>query len=115
MARITSIRDSTLFVSDDFFTCYPKGTLIYPLERIRVSRNGTTLEVHRETASGAGIFPREFASTAKPGDSVEFKVRSLDHESGQIAYALTFVAEAPGRTRMKLARRSDQTVFVRGF
>lgn len=114
-ARIRSISDSTLYMSDDFFAHYPKGTLIYPLERIRIARNGSTLEVHRETASGSPVFPRHFIPTSKPGDSLEFKVRSLDHETGQIGYALTFVAEAPGRTKMKLVRRSEQTVFVRGF
>jgi prepilin-type N-terminal cleavage/methylation domain-containing protein len=114
-ARITSIRGNILYVGNDFFAYYPKGTLIYPLERIRIARNGTTLEVHRETAAGAPVFPREFVPTSKPGDSLEFKVRSLDHETGQIGYALTFVGEAPGRTHMKLVRRSEQTVFVRGF
>lgn len=115
VARIRNISDSSLFVSDDFFANYPKGTLIFPLERIRITRNGTTLEVMRETASGAAVFPRTFVPTERPGDSLEFKVRSLDHETGQIAYALTFVATAPGRDKTKLIRRSEQTVFVRGF
>jgi prepilin-type N-terminal cleavage/methylation domain-containing protein len=114
-ARITSVRGNILYVGNDFFAHYPKGTLIYPLERIRIARNGTTLEVHRETASGSPVFPRTFTPTSKPGDSLEFKVRSLDHETGQIGYALTFVAEAPGRSNLKLVRRSEQTVFVRGF
>lgn len=115
VVRITSIRDSSLYVTNDLFTYYPKGTLIYPLERIRISRNQQTLLVVRETAAGVPIFPRDFTPTSKPGDSLEFKVRSLDHESGQIAYALTFAATAPDRSKMRLVRRSEQTVFVRGF
>ena len=115
VARISSIRDSTLFVTDDFFATYPKGTLIFPLERIRITRTEQTLQVMRETASGASVFPRTFVPTARPGDSLEFKVRSLDHETGQIAYALTFVATAPGRDKTRLIRRSEQTVLVRGF
>lgn len=115
VARISSIRDSTLFVRDDFFATYPKGTLIFPLERIRISRTGAALQVVRETASGQPVFPREFVPTSHPGDSLEFKVRGLNHATGQIAYALTFGAVAPDRSRTRLVRRSEQTVFVRGF
>jgi hypothetical protein len=118
VARIVSIRDSALHVANPFFVPYPKGTLIYPLERIRISRapqDGTLLEVVRETASGAPIFPRRFAPTSRPGDSLEFKVRSVDFVTGQIAYALTFVATSPTRGKSMLVRRSEQTVFVRGF
>jgi hypothetical protein len=118
VARITSIRDSALYVADRFFAPYPKGTLIYPLERIRISLardDETTLEVIRETASGSPIFPRTFTPTAKPGDSLEFKVRSVDVVTGQVAYALTFAATSPTREKARLVRRSEQTVFVRGF
>lgn len=115
VARITSIGGNFLSVADNFFAPYPKGTLIFPLERIRIRRQGATLEVHRETASGTTMFARDFVPTARPGDSLEFKVRSVDHETGQLGYALTFVGESPGRSRMKLVRRSEQTVFVRGF
>lgn len=116
-ARITAIRDSTLHVANDFFTYYPKGTLVYPLERIRIAKDpgSAVLRVLRETASGGAIFPRDFMPTSKPGDSLEFKVRSMDHETGQISYALTFAATAPDRSRMRLVRRSEQTISVRGF
>jgi hypothetical protein len=116
VARITSIRGDALYVGNDFFAPYPKGTLIYPLERIRIARlDNSTLEVHRETAAGRPIFPRSFVPTSRPGDSLEFKVSGLDHVSGQIAYVLTFVATSPTQEKMKLVRRSAQTVSVRGF
>lgn len=117
VARVASIRDSTLTVANDFFAYYPKGTLVYPLERIRITKEPKTavLRVLRETASGGAIFPRDFMPTAKPGDSLEFKVRSMDQENGQISYALTFAATAPDRSKMRLVRRSEQTVSVRGF
>ena len=120
VARITSIRGSTLYVSNDLFAYYPKGTLIYPLERIRIARDkqSQTLLVVRETASGTPIFPRDFTPSskpAKPGDSLDFKVRSVNHEAGLVAYSLTFAARAPDRSKMRLIRRSEQTVSVRGF
>lgn len=117
VARITGIRDSTLQVADDFFTYYPKGTLVYPLERIRIAKDprAAVLRVLRETAAGGAIFPRDFMPTAKPGDSLAFKVMSMDQETGQISYALTFAATAPGKSKMRLVRRSEQTVSVRGF
>jgi prepilin-type N-terminal cleavage/methylation domain-containing protein len=117
VARITAIRDSTITVANDFFTYYPKGTLVYPLERIRIAKDPRTavLQVMRETASGGAIFPRDFMPTARPGDSLEFNVRSMDQETGLISYALTFAATAPDRSRMRLVRRSEQTVSVRGF
>lgn len=117
VARITSIRGSTLHVANDLFAFYPKGTLAYPLERIRIARDrqSPTLAVVRESAGGTPIFPRRFVPTSRPGDSLEFKVRSLDHDAGQISYALTFAAKAPGRSKQALVRRSEQTVSVRGF
>ena len=36
VARIVSINDSMLTVENDFFAPYPKGTLIFPLERVRI-------------------------------------------------------------------------------
>lgn len=117
VARITSIRGTTLYVANDLFAFYPKGTLAYPLERIRISRDQKTqaLAVVRESAGGTLIFPRRFVPTSRPGDSLEFKVRFLDHDAGQISYALTFAAKATGKSGKTLVRRSEQTVSVRGF
>lgn len=117
VARVTAIRGGAIHVANDLFAFYPKGTLAYPLERIRIARDPGTqaLTVARESAGGGLIFPRTFVPTSRPGDSLEFKVRSLDHEAGQITYALTFAARAPDRSKMRLIRRSEQTVSVRGF
>jgi prepilin-type N-terminal cleavage/methylation domain-containing protein len=114
VARVASVRDSAVFVENDFFAYYPKGTLIFPLERVRIARGpGQTLQVAREGADGGAGFVRAFTPTSLPGDSLEFKVRSIDRQAGQVAYSLTFVART--RKNVVLARRSDQTVFVRGF
>jgi hypothetical protein len=115
VARIASIRDSTLTVENDFFAYYPKGTLIFPLERVRIFRGANqNLQVSRESADGGGAFVRDFVPSSHPGDSLEFKVKSVDRQAGQVAYSLTFAAKT-SRSQVTLARRSDQTVFVRGF
>jgi hypothetical protein len=115
VARIVSIDDSTLTVENDFFAPYPKGTLIFPLERLRIYQGpDQVLLVSRESASGAPIFVRDFEPTKHPGDSLEFKVKSVDRLAGQVAYSLTMAAKTR-RTNITLARRSEQTVFVRGF
>lgn len=114
VARIRDVRDSTVYVEDDFFTYYPKGTLIIPLERVRIYLDkGRTLLVSRERPDGGAAFVRDFTPSAHAGDSLEFKVRSVDRQAGQVDYSLTFAART--RKHMLLARRSDQTVFVRGF
>jgi hypothetical protein len=117
VARVTAVNGPHLVVANDFFATYPKGTLVVPLERIRIARRpgAAVLEVYRETAGGQPIFPRTFVPTQRPGDSLDFRVRSLDHGTGQIGYALTFAANASGRKALKLVRRSEQTVFVRGY
>lgn len=116
VARIVSVQDSVVAVENDFFAPYPKGTLIFPLERVRIFRGaGHTLNVARESANGTSIFPRDFTPTGRPGDSLVFKVDSVDRRSGQIDYSLTFLATAAGGSKARLARRSEQTVFVRGF
>jgi prepilin-type N-terminal cleavage/methylation domain-containing protein len=116
VAKIISISDSTLTVANDFFAAYPKGTLIFPLERIRFLRsNNKTLTVSREGANGAAGFVREFALTHPMGDSVDFKVTAVDWKSGQISYALCFSAKTGAPSYTVLERKSEQTVFVRGF
>jgi hypothetical protein len=113
--RVRSISDSVVTVEDDFFASYPKGTLIFPLERIRIYRDAKmVLQVSRESANGAPIFVRDFTPSNQPGDSLEFKVKSVDRQAGQLAYSLTFAAKTR-RSKITLTRKSDQTVFVRGF
>ncbi len=115
VARIVSINDSMLAVENDFFAPYPKGTLIFPLERVRIYEDAEgALQVSRESASGSPIFVRDFEASNQPGDSLEFKVKSVDRMAGQVAYSLTMAAKTR-RTNVVLARRSEQTVFVRGF
>jgi hypothetical protein len=114
VTRITGISGSTIQVANDFFAFYPKGTLIFPLERVRIFKQGQTLMVSKERPDGGAAFVRDFTPSARPGDSLEFKVRSVDRQAGQVAYSLTFAAKA-ARSQITLARRSDQTVFVRGF
>ena len=115
VARITSINDSTLSVENDFFAAYPKGTLIFPLERVRIFCGANQeLKVIRESAGGSPILTRNFEPSKHPGDSLEFKVKSVDRLAGQVAYSLTMAAKTR-RSNITLARRSDQTVFVRGF
>ncbi len=116
VANILSISDSTLNLADDFFAPYPKGTLIFPLERIRVSLvNTKTLRVSRESPNGVASFVREFTPTDHVGDSLNFKVKTVDKKAGQISYALAFTAKAGAPPHLVLARQSDQTIFVRGF
>lgn len=116
VALINSISDSTLFVSDDFFAPYPKGTLIFPLERISITLpDKQTLRVSRESANGTLAFVRNFTPSQHAGDSLDFRVKAVDREAGQIAYSLTFTAMTGAPTHTKLTRKSDQTVFVRGF
>ncbi len=116
VAAVSGIQDSILFLKDDLFATYPKMTLIFPLERITISLpDNKTLRVAREAADGSAVFVRSFVPTHLPGDSLEFRVRSVDREAGQIAYALTFVALTGPPTHALLARKSEQTVFVRGF
>ncbi|MDB5048662.1 MAG: hypothetical protein JWO30_1733 [Fibrobacteres bacterium] len=113
--KVTSIADSTLGVEDDFFASYPKGTLIFPLERIHIYRDAKqALQVARESANGTALFVRDFVPSNHPGDSLEFKIKSVDRQAGQVAYSLTFASKTR-RSNITLARRSDQTVFVRGF
>jgi prepilin-type N-terminal cleavage/methylation domain-containing protein len=115
VARIRSISGPNLTVEDDFFASYPKGTLIFPLERVRIYRDEKqALQVARESANGTPIFVRDFVPSKHPGDSLEFKIKSVDRQAGQVAYSLTFAARSR-QANMLLARRSDQTVFVRGF
>lgn len=115
VTRIVSIRDSLLTVENDFFAPYPKGTLIFPLERVRIYRDAAqTLHVSRERADGTPEFVRDFVPSSRPGDSLEFKVKAVDRLAGQVAYTLTFAAKTR-RSNITLARKSDQTVFVRGF
>jgi hypothetical protein len=115
VTRIVSINDSMLAVENDFFAPYPKGTLIFPLERVRIYEDaGGVLQVSRESAGGSPIFVRDFEPTKRPGDSLEFKVKSVDRLAGQVAYSLTMAAKTR-RSNITLARRSEQTVFVRGF
>lgn len=115
VTRIVSIRDSMMTVENDFFAPYPKGTLIFPLERVRIYQDaGGVLQVSRESAGGSPIFVRDFEPTRRPGDSLEFKVKSVDRLGGQVAYSLTMAARTR-QSNILLARRSEQTVFVRGF
>ena len=114
VARITGIGGGSINVGNDFFAFYPKGTLIFPLERVRIYRANQTLMVSKERPDGTSSFLREFTPSAHPGDSLEFKVRSVDRQAGQVAYSLTMAAKTQ-RSQITLARRSDQTVFVRGF
>lgn len=114
VARITGIGGGNISVGNDFFAFYPKGTLVFPLERVRIYRDNQTLRVSRESASGGAGFVRDFTPSSRPGDSLDFKVRSVDRQAGQVAYSLTFAAKT-ARSQITLARRSDQTVFVRGF
>ncbi|MDQ3001309.1 MAG: type II secretion system GspH family protein [Fibrobacterota bacterium] len=115
VTRIVSIRDSLLTMENDFFAPYPKGTLIFPLERVRIYRDAAqALQVSRERADGTPVFVRGFVPSNHPGDSLEFKVKAVDRLAGQIAYSLTFAAKTR-RSNITLARRSDQTVYVRGF
>jgi prepilin-type N-terminal cleavage/methylation domain-containing protein len=115
VARIITIRDSTLIVENDFFAPYPKGTLIFPLERVRIYRDANqALQVSRELPDGTPVFVRDFIPSSHPGDSLEFKVKAVDRLAGQVAYSLTFASKTR-RSNITLARRSDQTVFVRGF
>ncbi len=116
VAVIASIIDSTISVADDFFAPYPKGTLIFPLERISITLpDKQTLRVSRESANGTLAFVRNFTPSQHAGDSLDFKVKAVDREAGQIAYSLTFTAMTGAPTHTLLVRRSDQTVFVRGF
>ncbi|MDB5105297.1 MAG: hypothetical protein JWP91_2986 [Fibrobacteres bacterium] len=115
VTRVTSISGTTVSFENDFFAYYPKGTMIFPLERVRIYRGqNQTLQVSREGANGAPGFNRDFVPSSHPGDSLEFKVKSIDRQAGQIAYSLTFASKTQ-RSNITLARRSDQTVFVRGF
>lgn len=115
VTRIVSINDSMLAVENDFFAPYPKGTLVFPLERVRIYEDAKgVLQVSRESAAGSPIFVRDFKPTKLPGDSLDFKVKSVDRQAGQVAYSLTMAAKTR-RSNITLARRSEQTVFVRGF
>ena len=115
VTRIRSISGGVLTFDNDFFAYYPKGTLIFPLERVRIFRGlGQTLQVSRERPDGGSAFVRDFVPSAHPGDSLEFKVKAVDRQAGQVAYSLTFATKTQ-RSQITLARRSDQTVFVRGF
>jgi hypothetical protein len=115
VARVASVEGDVVHVRDDFFASYPKGTLMFPLERVHIYRDANqALQVSRETADGDPIFVRDFVPSNHPGDSLEFKVRSVDRLSGQLAYSITFAAKTR-RSNITLARKSDQTVFVRGF
>jgi prepilin-type N-terminal cleavage/methylation domain-containing protein len=114
VTRVTGVSGNTIRVGNDFFAFYPKGTLIFPLERVRIFQQGQTLMVSKERPDGGDAFVRDFTPSAHPGDSLEFKVRSVDRQAGQVAYSLTFAAKTR-RSQITLARRSDQTVFVRGF
>lgn len=115
VTRVTSVSDSTVRFEDDFFAYYPKGTLIFPLERVRIYL-GTkkNLQVAKEAANGNSAYIRDFVPSNHPGDSLDFKVKSVDRQTGQLAYSLTFAAKTQ-RSKITLVRRSDQTVFVRGF
>jgi type II secretory pathway pseudopilin PulG len=116
VARVQSISGATLSFADDFFAPYPKGTLIFPLERISISLpDKKTLRVSREGANGAANFERLFTPSEHLGDSLSFKVKGVDREAGQISYALSFTARTGRGAKILLARNSDQTVFVRGF
>jgi prepilin-type N-terminal cleavage/methylation domain-containing protein len=116
VAHILSISDSTLNFANDFFAPYPKGTLIFPLERVTISLpDSKTLRISRESPNGAANFVRDFTPTEHFSDSLAFKVKTVDKAAGQISYALTFTVKTGSPPQMRLTRQSDQTVFVRGF
>jgi prepilin-type N-terminal cleavage/methylation domain-containing protein len=116
VARVDA--DGTVRLTHDTFVPYPKGTLVFPLERIRISvLNRNHLLVSRESAQGKAGFVRDFLPTAKlaVGDTVNFKVTTLDRLGGRIGYSLRFATKTKGRKPLVLERKASQTVLVRGY
>jgi hypothetical protein len=117
VAQVAGIdADGTVRFTHDMWVPYPKGTLVFPLERLVIKTTAKNhLQVRRETASGKPGFTRDFEPSGYPGDSLQFKVTSLNRSAGQVAYTLRFLARTKGRAARWLERKADQTVLVRGF
>lgn len=119
VAQVTRIdNDGTVRLSHDTFVPYPKGTLVFALERVRISVvNRNQLQVSRESAQGKAGFVRDFTPVGRVvvGDTVNFKVTGMNRMGGRIEYALRFATKTKGRTPMVLERKAEQTVLVRGY
>lgn len=119
VARVTRIdNDGTVRLSHDTFVPYPKGTLVFALERVKVSvKDRNQLLVSRESAEGKAGFVRDFTPVGRvvAGDTVNFKVTDLNRMGGRIHYALRFATKTKGRSPLVLERKAEQTVLVRGY
>jgi len=108
--------DGKVSFTHDTWIPYPKGTLVFPLERVVVETEGKDqLQVRRETAAGKPVFVRRFNPSGNTGDSVFFRADKVDAMAGQIQYSLQFYARQGGLHSELLERKAEQTVLLRGF
>lgn len=100
----------------DTWIPYPKGTLIFPLERIVIyAPDKRHLQIRRESADGRPGYVRDFQPSGYAGDSLSFRVTGINRLAGKLSYALRFSTRTQDRSHQVLVRNADQTVLVRGF
>jgi type II secretory pathway pseudopilin PulG len=117
VAKVSGVSaNGTIRFSHDLWVPYPKGSLIFPLERvsIRVVQKNQ-LHVSRENAQGKAFFKRTFEPSGMAGDSVAFRIRGMNRLAGQLEYQLAFAAKTRGRSPALLVREAEQTLLVRGY
>ncbi len=117
VAKVASI-DATGKVrfTHDTWIPYPKGTLIFPLERVVIyAPDKRHLQIRRESADGKPGFVRDFQPSGYVGDSLSFRVTGIHRLAGKLSYALRFTTRTMDRSHQVLLRNADQTILVRGF
>lgn len=116
VVRVSAVQaDGTVGTADDLFAFYPKGSLVFPLERIRAEVEGESLVLSRQDASGKTKWARRFDPTEQEGDSTFFQVLEVLPVSGQMRYRLGFFGKLT-RGELRFAERStDQDLLIRGF
>jgi hypothetical protein len=116
VVRVTGIQANGMVgAGNDFFAFYPKGSLVFPLERIRIEVKGENLVLARQSASGKGSFQRTFDATEGLGDSTSFNITELNPIAGQLKYRLGFYAKLD-RGKLRFAERvTEQDLLIRGF
>jgi len=120
--------DSTLLLDNNLYIPYPKGTVAFPLMRIKVARTAyddLKVTVYKATKNnqrvGKGMSVRNLKGkrnlkAATVGqDSVFFKVVNVNLMSGQIQYSLRYSTRLNDKPKTVISRAMTPTVFVRGF
>ncbi len=115
--RIKSISaDSMIVFENNAMIAYPRGTLIFPLERIQIDASGgKSLKMNRYTAFGTLKSSKAFIPSGRSGDDVIFTITGNNIAARRMDYTLTFAINNNSTSKTRVQKSSDQVVYMRGF